>query len=145
MVIQRIQSLYLLLASILMIVFAFMPVIELRSDAGVFFIGALPLGKISMVSYVLLCLDVLISVLSVIVIFMYKNLKQQIKVTNVLLLLVVALLVTIGVMMVTQHGHAVAIMQWPIAFPFVSMVLVMMASKGMKHDKKLLSDSERIR
>ena len=145
MVIQRIQTLYLLIASILMAVFTFMPVIGLANDGGDFLVGALPINGVNETSYLLLVLDVLIIALSVVTIFKYKNLKKQITFCSALLLLVITLLVCIGVMMVMQKGVSVAVVQWPIAFPFLTMVLVMLARGGMKHDKKLLSDSERIR
>ena len=44
-----------------------------------------------------------------------------------------------------QKGESIAVIQWSIALPFVAIVLTMLALKGIKHDKKLLSDSERIR
>lgn len=145
MVIQRIQTLYLLLASILMAVFAFFPVIQLTNDSGIYMVGALETCGVNVSSLVLLSMDLLIVVLSIITIFLFKNLKLQIKMASLLLLLIIALLVTIAVMMLMQKGVSIAIIQWPIAFPFVTMVLVMLAKKGMKHDKKLLTDSERIR
>lgn len=145
MVIQRIQTLYLLLASILMAVFTFLPVIQLTNDGGVFLVGAITTCGVNVSSLVLLCMDLLVVVLAFITIFLFKNLKLQIKTASVLALIVLALLCTIAVMMIMQKGVSIAVIQWPIAFPFVTLVLVMLAKKGMKHDKKLLTDSERIR
>ena len=145
MVLQRIQTLYLLLAAILMSIFTFMPVIGLINDGGNFLVGAVTTNGVNQQSWVLLILDVVVVLLSLITIFKYKNLKKQITFCSVLLLLVIALLATIGVMMLMQKGQSIAVVQWTIAFPFVSMVLVMLARGGMKHDKKVLSDSERIR
>lgn len=145
MVLQRIQTLYLLLAAILMAVFTFMPVIGLVNDGGEFLVGAVPTCGVNESSYILLVLDVLIVALSLVTMFKYKNLKKQITFCSVLLLLVITLLACIGVMMLMQKGVSIAVVQWPIAFPFVAMVLVMLARGGMKRDKKLLSDSERIR
>lgn len=145
MVLQRIQSLYLLLAAILMSIFTFMPVISLVNDGGEFLVGAVTTNGVNQQSYLLLILDLLIVALSLVTIFKFKNLKKQISFCSILLLLVITLLVCIGVMMVMQKGIAIAIVQWPIAFPFVAMVLVTLARSGMKHDKKVLSDSERIR
>lgn len=145
MVLQRIQTLYLLIAAILMAVFTFMPVFQLTNDSGVYAVGALATCGVNQTSFVLLNLDILIVALALVTIFKYKNLKSQMTFTKVLLMLVITLLVCIGVMMVMQHGISIAVVQWTIALPFVSMVLVMLAHGGMKHDKKLLSDSERIR
>lgn len=145
MVLQRIQTVYLLIAVILMAVFTFFPVISVFNENGVFMIGAIPNECINTPSVLLLCMDVLIALFALVTIFKYKDLKKQIAFAGMLLLLVIALLVTIGVMMVMQKGVGIAVLQWPIAFPFVSMVMVMLARRGMKRDKKLLSDSERIR
>lgn len=145
MVLQRIQTVYLLIAVILMSVFTFFPVISVSNENGVFMIGAIQNECINTPSVLLLCMDVLIALFALVTIFKYKDLKKQIAFAGMLLLLVIALLVTIGVMMVMQKDVGIAVLQWPIAFPFVSMVMVMLARGGMKRDKKLLSDSERIR
>lgn len=145
MVLQRIQTLYLLIAAIMMAVFTFLPVIQLTNDSGIFLVGAVTTCGINISSLILLALDLLIVVLAVITIFLYKNLKLQIKLAGILILLVVALLGTVAVMAIMQKGISIAILQWPIAFPFLALVMIMLAQKGMKHDKKLLSDSERIR
>jgi len=144
MVLQRIQTLYLLVAAILMATFTFLPVMEITSNE-VITVGALTSCGVNQPSVLLLCLDALISLLTLVTIFKYKNLKKQISLAGVLLLLLVSLLVCIGVMFVMQKGIAIAVLQWPVALPVVAIVMVMLARAGMKHDKKLLSDSERIR
>lgn len=145
MVLQRIQTVYLLIAVILMTVSMFFPVFTVSNSTGVYCVGALACGNVNAPSMLLLGLDVLIALFGLVTIFKYKNLKRQITMAGILLLLVIALLVTIGVLFVGQKGVGVAVMQWPIAFPFVTMVMVMLARGGMQRDKKLLSDSERIR
>lgn len=145
MVLQRIQTVYLFIAVALMAVFTFFPVFTVSNADGVFTVGALANSSVNTPSTLLLCLDVLIALFALVTIFKYKNLKKQIALAGILLLLVIALLVTIGVLFVMQKGVGIAVIEWPIAFPFVTMVLVMLARGGMQRDKKLLSDSERIR
>lgn len=145
MVLQRIQTVYLLVAVILMAIFTFMPVLSVTNENNVFVVGALTNGIVNSPSIVLLVLDVLIVLFTIVTMFSFKNLKKQISMAGVLLLLVVTLLVTIAVMLVMQKGNGVAVLQWPVVFPIITMVMVMLARGGMKHDKKLLSDSERIR
>lgn len=145
MVLQRIQTVYLFIAVVLMAVFTFFPVFTVSNGDGVFTVGALANSSVNTPSTLLLCLDVLIALFALVTIFKYKNLKKQIALAGILLLLVIALLVTIGVLFVMQKGVGIAVIEWPIAFPFVTMVLVMLARGGMQRDKKLLSDSERIR
>lgn len=145
MVLQRIQTVYLLVAIILMAIFTFFPVFTVTNESGVYTVGALAGSRVNSPSVLLLVLDVLITLFALVTMFSFKNLKKQITMAGVLILLVVTLLVSIGVLFVQQKGVGIAVINWPIAFPFVSLVMAMMARGGMKHDKKLLSDSERIR
>lgn len=141
MQIQRIQSVYLFLAAVAMAVFAFLPAISFVNDAGAQSIGALTLCGTTHVMPLLLCLDALIVVLLLITLFKYRNLSFQLKLCKVNLLLIFTLLATIGIMVYMQKGQ----LGWSLVLPFVAIVLVILAHKGIKHDKKLLSDSDRIR
>ena len=145
MVIQRIQSLYLLLVAVLMCIFAFLPVFGASVDGNNLAVGALPTCGVTQLSWVLLTLDALIAVLALITIFKYRDLKAQKRLSGIVILLIVALLVYVAIIFVGQRGQCIAAMQWSIALPFVAMVFAMLARKGIKHDLKLLSDSERIR
>ena len=145
MQIQRIQSVYLLLAAIVMAIFTFMPAIELASDSGIQTLGALNFCGITQAMPLLLCLDVLIVVLLLITLFAYRNLSFQMKLCKINILLVVTLLAIIGITVFLQYGQSIATIKWSNVLPLVTIVLVVLAHKGIKHDKKLLSDSERIR
>ena len=145
MQIQRIQSVYLFLAAVLMVIFIFLPVIGLINDNGLSAMGAVAVGAVQHTMPLLLCLDVLVALLLIITIFKYRNLSLQMKLCNVNVLLIVTLLAYIFITTYMQKGQSIATIQWSIALPFVAMVLTMLAHKGIKHDKKLLSDSERIR
>lgn len=141
MQIQRIQSVYLLLAAIAMAVFMFLPVIGLINDNTELSVGALNTCGVTNAMPLMLCLDVLIVVLSLITLFKYRDLSFQMKLCKVNVMLIVTLLIIIGITAYLQKGCV----QWTIALPIIALVLVMLAHKGIKHDKKLLSDSERIR
>ncbi len=145
MQIQRIQSVYLFLVAVVMVVFIFFPVIGLTNDNGLETIGAVATGSITYSSPLMLCLDVLIAVLALVTLFKYRNLTLQIKLCKITLIMIATLLVCVGVTAYMQKGTSIATIQWSIALPFVAMILTMLALKGVKHDKKLLSDSERIR
>ena len=86
-----------------------------------------------------------ILVLAIIAIFKYRDLKTQIRLTNVLMLLIVTLIIVIAVMMWVLHDKLIMQFTPYIVMPFVALILVWLAKKGIKHDKKLLADSERIR
>ncbi len=141
MVIQRIQTVYLLLAAIVTAVFAFVPVINVLNPDGVVEISfnSLHFGAWTMV------LEILIVILAIIAIFKYRDLKTQIRLTNVLMLLIVTLIIVIAIMMWVLHDKLIMQFTPYIVMPFVALILVWLAKKGIKHDKKLLADSERIR
>lgn len=141
MVIQRIQTVYLLLAAIVTAVFAFVPVINVLNPDGVVEISfnSLHFGAWTMV------LEMLIVILAIIAIFKYRDLKTQIRLTNVLMLLIVTLIIVIAIMMWVLHDKLIMQFTPYIVMPFVALILVWLAKKGIKHDKKLLADSERIR
>ena len=141
MVIQRIQTVYLLLAAIVTAVFAFVPVINVLNPDGVVEISfnSLHFGAWTMV------LEMLIVILAIIAIFKYRDLKVQIRLTNVLMLLIVTLIIVIAIMMWVLHDKLIMQFTPYIVMPFVALILVWLAKKGIKHDKKLLADSERIR
>ena len=145
MVIQRIQTLYLLLVVVLMSIFAFMPVIGANVAGNNLAIGAINTCGVTQPSWLLLCLDALIVVLSVIAIFKFKDLRVQMRLCGLIVLLLVTLLACIGMIFVMQKAECAVCLQWPVAFPFVALVLVLLARKGIKHDRKLLSDSNRLR
>lgn len=145
MVIQRIQTLYLLLVAVLMGIFTFLPVIGINVDGNNLAIGAFETCCVTHPSWLLLTLDALIVVLSVIAIFKYKDLKGQLRLVSIVVLMVVLLLVCITVLFIGQRSQCTAVFQWSIALPCAALVFAILARKGIKHDRKLLSDSERIR
>ena len=145
MVIQRIQSVYLLLVAVLMGIFMFFPVIGANVEGKDELIGAFTANGVTAQSWWLLALDALVVLLALIAIFKYKDLKGQIRLTGILILLILTLLVCVAVMVVSLNGACLSAVKWPIAFPVVSLILAALARRGIKHDKKLLSDSERIR
>lgn len=75
MVIQRIQTVYLIIAIILMVVFAFFPALSFELGGREFVYGALETGKVGVTHFdpLMLMLIVLISLLALIDIFLYKT------------------------------------------------------------------------
>ncbi|MBQ9217703.1 MAG: DUF4293 domain-containing protein [Muribaculaceae bacterium] len=145
MVLQRWQSVFLFLAAIAMAVFTFMPVMGLIADDGNISLSALGCGENGVCSYLLLTLDCLIVVMLLVTIFKYRDLKLQQRLCKVNILLIVALIMTIAVMWLMQRGQAIAVLTPWVALPFVALFFTMWGSGRIKADRKLLSDSERIR
>lgn len=125
MVIQRIQSLFLLIAALLMAAFAFF----------------IPLIDTSM-----LVLVILIAVLAIIDIFLYKNLQRQMTVCFVDIIIGLAMLVSIIIQIVRLAKDNLAVnWNWAWVLPVLSIIFLMLAHKAMSRDKKKLRDADRLR
>lgn len=149
MVIQRIQSVYLLIAVILMIVFAFFPALTFELGGREFVYGALKAGKVGVthIDPLMLMLVVLISLLAFIDIFLYKNLQRQMTVCFVDIIIGLAMLVAICIQAFVVNGKEGVTLQWQwyLALPVLSIIFLMLAHKAMSRDKKMLRDADRLR
>ena len=149
MVIQRIQSLYLLIAVILMAVFAFFPALTFELGGREFVYGALEAGKVGVthIDPLMLMLIVLICLLAFIDIFLYKNLQRQMTVCFVDIIIGLAMLVAICIdaFVVSGKEGLTLTWQWYLALPILSIIFLMLAHKAMSRDKKMLRDADRLR
>ena len=149
MVIQRIQTVYLIIAIILMVVFAFSPALSFELGGREFVYGALETGKVGVTHFdpLMLMLIVLISLLALIDIFLYKNLQRQMTVCFVDIIIGLAMLVAICIQayMVGTRDGVTLTWQWYLALPVLSIIFLMLAHKSMSKDKKMLRDSDRLR
>lgn len=149
MVIQRIQSVYLLIAVILMAVFAFFPALSFELGGREFVYGALETGKVGVthIDPLMLMLIVLISLLAFIDIFLYKNLQRQMTVCFVDIILGLAMMVAIGIQAFVVGGRdgVTLTWQWYLALPVLAIIFLMLAHKAMSSDKKKLRDADRLR
>ena len=149
MVIQRIQSVYLLIAVILMVVFAFFPALTFELGGREFVYGALETGKVGVthIDPLMLMLIVLISLLALLDIFLYKNLQRQMTVCFVDVIIGLAMLVAIGIQAFVVGGREGVVVnwQWYRILPVLSIIFLMLAHKSMSNDKKKLRDSDRLR
>jgi hypothetical protein len=149
MVIQRIQSLYLLIAAILMLVFAFFPALSFELADKTVLYGALEAGRAGNmhIDPLLITLILLTSLLAIIDIFLYKNLQRQMTVCFVDIIISLAMLVAIGIQafVVGNREGWTIVWQWYLLLPLLSVVFMMLAHRSMSKDKKLLRDSDRLR
>ncbi len=150
MVIQRLQTLYLLIATVLMVVFAFCPSVIIQSGGPEYAIGVLKTGVAGATHPDLLMTTVgaLVVLLSLITIFKFKNLKLQLKLCSINAALTVTLLLISVILALTLRGKAeVGSVSFTLynALPVVAVVMQIMAYRAIMHDKKLLSSSERLR
>ena len=149
MVIQRLQNLYLMIAAILIAVYAFTASVMAKVGETVYSFDCIRQISQEGVKYlpVSLVLAILAFALVIVSIVKYDDLKTQKSAVCRSLLICMALLVYVCV---NAYFTADAIgaslsFTWAIAMPIVVIVLHLMAVKGIKHDIKLLSDSDRIR
>ncbi len=149
MVIQRIQSVYLLIAVILMVIFAFFPALSFQLGDKTVLYGALESGRAGLmhINPLLLTLIILISVLAFIDIFLFKNLQRQMTVCFVDIIIGLAMLIAICIQAFyvgNRDGWTVT-WQWYLLLPILSIIFLMLAHKSMSNDKKKLRDADRLR
>ena len=149
MVIQRIQTVYLLIAVILMAVFAFFPALTYQLADKTVIYGALESGRAGNmhIDPLLLTLIILISFLAIVDIFLYKNLQRQMTVCFVDIIIGIAMLLAIGIQAFyvgNREGWTVS-WHWHLIFPVLSIIFMMLAHKAMSNDKKKLRDADRLR
>ena len=135
MVIQRIQTLYLFVAAIMMGLFTFLPMGYIGETV------VRPSG-----SPVFMILNLLIAVVLIVAIFLFKNLRLQRQVTLMSIVLIAVSAVCGGIIM---YGGDTRVdrLEWVggITLLVVSMLLDVLALRGINHDKALLSSSDRLR
>ena len=150
MVIQRIQSVYLLIAIILMVVFAFFPAFTFTFGEREFVYGALEAGKVGVthINPLMLTLTILIAVFALIDIFLFKNLQRQMTFCFATIIIGIAMLIAIAVEIFIIQGrvgfHNV-MPHWAILLPVLAIIFLMLAHKAMSRDKKSLRDADRLR
>ena len=149
MVIQRIQSLYLLIAVILMVVFAFFPALTFELADKTVLYGALETGRAGNlhINPLLVTLIALISFLAIVDIFLYKNLQRQMTVCFVDIIIALALVAAICIQAFfvgNREGWTVS-WQWWVCLPILTIIFLMLAHNSMSKDKKKLLDADRLR
>lgn len=139
MVIQRWQSVLLFLAAVLMGIFCVCPFARLTMDDG----AVMQLTPAYNTVY--LILNILISLLFFVTIFLYKNLKLQMKMTMCCAILVAASCVTAVIMTMLMPMRVTHLFVGGIWLLIASVVLAVSARRLMKKDYRRLHYADRIR
>ncbi len=141
MVIQRKQSLFLLIAAILMGIYAFMP--QLINARGEVIMGGMCLEGLESIPFFLNCL---IALLSFITIFKFKSLKFQKTLCIINILLILASLATMcSIAFLQEDCDLLGSLTYYNVLPILAIIFLLLAHKGISHDRKLLRGSSRIR
>ena len=150
MVIQRLQNLYLLISSILFAVLAFVPCASVITGEHTINIGSMwseNLLECSQLSYVISILLGLAFFMPLLTISKFHNLKFQKNLCGISIMITLALilLVLICTFNIASYFNGSIAINSSISLPLVALILEIMALRGIKADRKLLSDSSRLR
>ncbi|MGX5820216.1 DUF4293 domain-containing protein [Chitinophaga lutea] len=148
--IQRIQSIYLLLAAV---AGGFMGSFDLWQAK--YLRGATPVVDYfrATSSYLVFILLMISTILAFVTIFLYKNRKLQFRLTVLNILLAIAVLILIYVKVqatantLTANGanNLQATYLFPAFLPVVVIVLLFLAARGIYRDEKLVKSYDRLR
>lgn len=159
MVIQRIQTIYLLLAAIAIALYSLMPIAEisiglqsvtLRLSGAQYAAGiANPVVEVeSLQGYAglwgLFAVAALTALLALIAIFKYKNLKLQRRLCGVCGVLTAALAVSVVAYVINLKADSCTVSASNLLL-LAEIVLLWLANQGIRHDQRLLSSYDRIR
>ncbi len=136
--IQRIQTLYLIMTILLSVLFLTGRMIVIEKDAEVIHQGmVVPLAVTA----------ALIALISAVSIFLYKNRRQQMKLAIILIILssvLTAALVIYGFILTSQNGGRIRL-NLSIILPFPMIITSLLAYRGIKKDEELVRSYDRLR
>ena len=139
MVIQRLQSLYLFIGVVLMVVFLFMPMATVEGVEKAIYPTDFPVYMI---------LNILIAVLMFISIFMYRTLQRQKSAVTVCIVLILASIATGLLLMFGPMAPEGAVqIEWlgGMLLLLAALLLGFGARRGISRDIRTLSSYDRIR
>ncbi|MGN0230702.1 MAG: DUF4293 domain-containing protein [Muribaculaceae bacterium] len=157
MVIQRLQSLYLFIAMVLMAVFAFVPSVAYSVDGNEFLLspyGITAIGadgaSVTNPLWAYFAVAVFVVLFILLTILKFKNLKLQKRLALLSIMLVLSFAVSFGLyasfVVSAIDANAVSCeIKFVALLPLLAVILVAMAISRIKADMKLLSDSDRLR
>ena len=150
--IQRIQSIYLLVVVILSCVTLFSPWANFISEGGVYEFNYAGLrdtegGQVFFSSLALTILAAAIPVLALISIFLYRKRILQIRLTifNLLLLVGFYILFMLYFYTIYRTGMKMSKLHITIAFPLVNIILTYLAIRAIEKDETLVRSFDRLR
>lgn len=141
MVIQRWQTVFLFFATILMVLFSLMPFASVTIDSQV--------AQLHPKDFpVYLIVNLLIAALLFVAIFKYHNLKLQMKVTKLSIILICCSAVTGGLLLYGPGAPSGAVeLEWAggIILLLAALVFAIFAYRGIRNDNRKISSNDRIR
>ncbi len=146
--IQRIQSVYLLISTILIGLLFLSPFAEIAKDGAIYlfnFKGVLLDGAVKTNGLVIPVLLVMIIVLNVLAIFSYNNRGKQVKLVWGVILMLVVLLVAFVYFTYLAYSGAQIGFKLGAVLPLIAIVLDYLAIRSINKDEALIRSIDRIR
>ena len=151
--IQRLQSVYLLLAAALVVTSMFMPmatIVTLEDPMVLSAMGAYTPGADSKLLFTMWPLTIVLglsALLALISIFLYRN-RPQMRVCNFTALLLIAFYVVLGIyiydLYIALNGESLQL-QAALSMPVVALVLNYIAYRRIRADERLVRSADRLR
>lgn len=151
--IQRIQTVYLLLTAILMAVTVFSPIIDLQNQS-IYLLNGLGCyisdapSHINYLLWIALGLSAIAILVTLFNILSYKNRKRQIKLCKTTSLTIILLYVIIGIYLycsILTIGLELSYFKYGFVLPLIALIFNLLASSRIKSDEKLVQSLNRIR
>jgi drug/metabolite transporter (DMT)-like permease len=151
--IQRIQTLFLLAAAALLAAMLFLPLAEIRTDAGELYTGLIrglqdQNGGLLVATWPLFILVLVTAFLLLLNIFLYRRRKLQIRVCVYAIILgfgLVGLLYYFWVVIFRQLDVDSYWFRIPVVFPVLAIIFTYLAFRGIRKDEILIRSIDRIR
>lgn len=148
---QRKQTLYLLLSAVLMALLPFVRLASLMAPSETFDFAAMGLsdavGELIVPTWSLFALNVVVVLLSFLTIFLFKNRVLQMRFTIFGLLLKVGFIILAYVLFssMSKVGESVVVYSVWAALPFIAIILDYLAYRGIAIDERTVKYIDRLR
>ncbi len=150
--IQRIQSVYLLLATALLVTTIFLPVGYFLDSNGLLYFfsplhASIPSVGLSFTPWGQLALLILGALVSFATIFLFKNRKLQVRmcVFNILILIGYYVVFLVFMILIKEKTHTSFQFSFGLCLPFIAMILNYLAIRGVRKDEQKIRAADRIR
>ncbi len=143
--IQRIQSIWLLLAAIAILCLLFVPVLTHKSSESIFILNGYGINN-KPTNVLLLVSTVLAGLISLLNIFNFRNRKLQIRVASLNILLILGLSFWLSQLAKQLPGGIESSdIGVGLFLPLIAIIFTLLAIRGIKNDDKLIRSADRLR
>jgi len=153
---QRIQTVYLIAATVLMSLMLFLPLAEIAAEGtGIYkvlskgwYITAGETTELAMATWPVFILALVLVLLPLINIFLYRKRKLQLRISIYSIILAFGLIVliyyyfVIGFRQLDEPAYA---LRFPLVVPVIFIILIYLAFRGIRKDEILIRSLDRIR